>query len=60
MKIKELTKMMDWLYNEAHDMESYNDLWKSIQTLYNLGLIGENFRNAAVKKDRELFEKANA
>ena len=50
---KNLTATMANLYGV--DKDSYDELWKAIQTLHNLGLIDENMVHAAVKKDHDLF-----
>ena len=57
MKIGEMISMMRMLYE--NDKEGYDDLWKAIQTLHNLGLVGENVVTAMVKEDRRLFEENN-
>lgn len=54
---KNLTAVMTTLYE--CDKESYDDLWKAIQTLRNLDLIDENLTKAMVKKDHELWENEN-
>lgn len=55
---KNLKETMEYLYKNCK--ESYDELWKAIQTLRNLGLIDENMVQAAVKKDQELFNAENA
>lgn len=55
---KNLKDTMEYLYENCK--ESYDELWKAIQTLHNLGLIDENMVQAAVKKDHELFVSENA
>lgn len=55
---KNLKETMEYLYANCKD--SYDELWKAISTLHNLGLIDENMVQAAVKKDHELFYAENA
>lgn len=50
--IKEAAKMY---YNEE---ETYNELWKAVSTLVNLGLVDESLKNTFVEVDHELFNEA--
>ena len=46
----------------AHDgdQESYRDLWKAINVLWNLGLLEDKYNNAMVTEDHRLFESGEA
>ena len=50
--IKEAAKRY---YNEE---ETYNELWKAVSTLANLGLVDESLKNTLVEVDHELFNEA--
>lgn len=43
----------------AHDgdRESYQDLWKAIDVLWNLGLADQKLKHAAVAEDHRLFQR---
>ncbi len=55
MKKTDLKNAMKMLYHD--DPEGYNDLYNAIRTLYNLGLVSETVRMAAIETDRELFDE---
>lgn len=57
MKKSDLIEVMTRTYNE--DPESYDELWKAVGTLINLGLLDESFGKTLVKTDNELFRIAN-
>lgn len=57
MKINELKKTMRMLHE--NDAEAYEELWNSVRTLYNLGLVEKNVVDAMVKEDHKLFEEDN-
>ena len=46
----------------AHDgdQESYRELWKAINVLWNLGLLEDKFNAAMVAEDHRLFESGEA
>lgn len=50
--IKEAAKRY---YNEE---DLYNDLWKAVSTLVNLGLVDESLKDTFVEVDHELFNEA--
>lgn len=52
---KNLKDVMGTLYENC-DMESFDELWKAITTLYNLGLVDKNLVDAMVSTGRKLFE----
>lgn len=55
LTINNLKATMRWL-NESGDSEGYDDLWKSIVCLHNLGLLEDNIAKAMVAEDYRLFE----
>lgn len=58
LNIKNLKAVMNQL-SECDDQESYDELWKAIQVLNNLGLIDDSIREAAVKEDHRIWESKN-
>ena len=54
---KNLVGVMEDLYEV--DKESYDELFRAIQTLRNLDLVSESLAKAMVNKDRELWEIEN-
>lgn len=56
LNIKNLTAVMDNLYEI--DKESYDELWKAIRVLSNLGLVEDKLTLAMVKEDRKLWEES--
>ena len=52
MKKRDLIEAARRYYN---DEDTYNDLWKAVSTLVNLGLLDNSFKDALVKADNELF-----
>lgn len=42
------------------DQESYSELWKAINVLWNLGLLEEKYNAAMVAEDHRLFESGEA
>ena len=55
MKKSDLKAAMKMLYHD--DPEGYNDLYNAIRTLYNLHLVSETVRMAAIETDTELFNE---
>ena len=56
--IKGMKSVMERCYKNE-DMESYDEIWKAIQVLNNVGLLERNFIDAMVKEDHRLFEESN-
>lgn len=58
-KMKQLTKkaLKDAAKTYYSEEETYNELWKAVSTLVNLGLIDESFKTTFVEVDHELFEQ---
>lgn len=56
--IKGMKSVMERCY-QNEDMESYDEIWKAIQVLHNVGLLEKNFVDAMVKEDHKLFEDSN-
>lgn len=57
LNAKNLKEIMNRLHNDE-DTESYNELWKAITTLNNLGLVDDKLCDAMVEEDHKLFENA--
>lgn len=41
----------------SHCDDSYDDLWKAVDTLVNLGLLDKSYKDLIVKTDNELFNQ---
>ena len=56
------TNLKSKMQQLAHDgdQESYRELWKAINVLWNLGLLEDKFNNAMVAEDHRLFESGEA
>ena len=55
LTVKNLRAVMERLDRE--DRESYNELYKAVMALWNLGLLEDDIRRAALEEDRRLFER---
>ena len=52
--LKEVQKKL-YALQMSHCDDSYNELWKAIDTLVNLGLLDRTYKQAMIKTDSELF-----
>jgi len=59
LNAKNLKSIMQQLAHSG-DRESYSDLWKAINVLWNLGLVDDRLHDAAVREDHRLFESGEA
>lgn len=54
MTVKSVIKVMRQL-TEAGDKESYNELWRSINKLWNLGLVQDDIYKAMIHEDQRAW-----
>lgn len=52
--LKEVQKRL-FILQASHCDDSYNELWKAIDTLVSLGLLDKSYKDLMVKTDNELF-----
>ena len=52
--LKEVQKQL-FALRASHCDDSYDELWKAIDTLVNLGLLDKSYKDLMVKTDKELF-----
>lgn len=52
--LKEVQKQLFTL-RASHCDDSYDELWKAVDTLVNLGLLDKSYKDLMVKTDKELF-----
>lgn len=55
MTIKSVITVMRQLTADG-DFESYNEFWRSINTLWNLGLVPDNIHNAVIHEDHRAWD----